>query len=273
MQTKRLVARRSGLRARRRPLAACLALLLSLAFAALAQAQGSARDVELRLLPPAGAVSGYRAHLVPESTLAPQVVDLGPVSPGADGIVRGVVSLDAAESYAVAVTAYNAAGESPLSNSIRIEALPGLCDPSLCDDGNACTADACADSACVATPVPDGTSCDDGLATTTGDRCVAGTCRGSTSGFSLQSVTPSTVATGRYRIDVRGTGYQLGARLSFANGSGPLPVVQSQWFADTSTIRAWIKTPTRSSASRWDVVVTLPDGRSARLVGGLRVSP
>jgi hypothetical protein len=270
MQTHAVVARRTKGRwqvAQALPLAACLALLLPLA-----QAQGSTRNVELRFIPPAGAVSGYRVHLVPESTLAPQVVDLGFVAAGADGIARGVVALDAAESYAAAMTARNDAGESPLSNSIRIAAASQICDPALCDDRNACTLDACDLAGCIATPGPDGALCDDGLAGTSGDRCVAGSCRGTATTFAVSEIAPNALATGTYAVEIRGSGFVAGARLSFANGPGQAPRVRSLSFVDSARLRASIQIRTRSRAGLWDVLVTLPDGRVARLAAGLRVA-
>jgi hypothetical protein len=81
---------------------------------------------------------------------------------------------------------------------------PGVIDGARCDDGDLCTvADTCTGGSCegrarncsaldtqcnagscvdgvgcVATPRPDGTSCDDGIGCTTGDECTAGLCAG-----------------------------------------------------------------------------------------------
>jgi len=49
---------------------------------------------------------------------------------------------------------------------------------SQCDDGNACTLDVCNGGACTNDPAVDGTTCNDGLACTTGDICIDGTCEG-----------------------------------------------------------------------------------------------
>ncbi|MBT9558558.1 MAG: hypothetical protein IV100_21155 [Myxococcales bacterium] len=52
--------------------------------------------------------------------------------------------------------------------------------PVVCDDGNPCTKDSCVlGSGCVTSPV-DGGPCDDGLACSTGDVCVAGLCKADT---------------------------------------------------------------------------------------------
>ena len=72
---------------------------------------------------------------------------------------------------------------------------PGTCDPAsgvcsnppkpdgaTCDDGNACTSgDACQRGVCVGAPVDDGTPCDDGNVCTSGDTCQHGVCVGGTS--------------------------------------------------------------------------------------------
>ncbi len=49
--------------------------------------------------------------------------------------------LAAERDYYIAVSAYSAAGESGLSNEIRVEA--SACDPTACNDGAVCTADEC----------------------------------------------------------------------------------------------------------------------------------
>ncbi len=47
-----------------------------------------------------------------------------------------------------------------------------------CNDGNPCTTDVCSGGSCTSTPVADGGTCNDGNACSLGDRCVAGTCTG-----------------------------------------------------------------------------------------------
>ncbi len=64
--------------------------------------------------------------------------------------------------------------------------LAGVCIPGpakLCDDGNSCTIDGCAPESgeCGATPLADGTVCDDDDACTEEDACAAGACAGGVS--------------------------------------------------------------------------------------------
>lgn len=49
-----------------------------------------------------------------------------------------------------------------------------------CDDGNICTTDSCNDTSgeCLHEPVPDETSCDDGIRCTEADLCLSGACIG-----------------------------------------------------------------------------------------------
>lgn len=64
----------------------------------------------------------------------------------------------------------------------------GVCaaQPKICDDGNPCTADACDPApttgagGCTTKPL-DGKTCSDGTVCTSGDKCLAGTCKGGTS--------------------------------------------------------------------------------------------
>jgi hypothetical protein len=84
----------------------------------------SSRDYTLRWIPSAGApASGYRVYLGEGLTPLSNGIDLGPVTPGADGIARASLSLDAWLTYRAAMTAYNQAGESALSNVIMISGL------------------------------------------------------------------------------------------------------------------------------------------------------
>lgn len=126
------------------------------------------REYVVRWLPPAGDVSGYRVYLTPEGQ-STQSLDLGEVAPDADGIARESLQLDAYRAYAVDMTAYNSAGESPHSNQITIPA--SSCDPAVCDDRDPCTADGCQNLACSNTRVADGTICG------SGSICISGSCR------------------------------------------------------------------------------------------------
>lgn len=47
-----------------------------------------------------------------------------------------------------------------------------------CNDGDPCTVESCVEGACRVAPAANGTSCDDGNATTVADMCSAGVCRG-----------------------------------------------------------------------------------------------
>ena len=235
------------------------------------RAQGTEREVVLRFLPPPGPVEGYRVRLTNEATSLTTALDLGFVAPDATGVASSAVMLDAA-SYLAAMTAYNAEGESPPSNQIRIAPA---CDAGLCDDGNACSADSCEAAGCVQTPLPDGSPCDDGSAATLGDRCIAGACAGVAPTLAVQAVAPNVVSPGTFDIQVRGIGFSSGAALRFENGSGTAPRVRSLLLLDSQTLAARIEVRAKRPARTrfWDVVVSLPDGRSARLVQGLRVDP
>lgn len=135
-----------------------------------APALGGERDYVLEWLPPAGSVDGYRVLLGPQVGTYDETADLGYVDQDPDGICRATLILDAAQTYHVAMTAWNAYGESDLSNEIRVAA--SACDPAVCDDGDPCTADDCSTSGCTHSTIPDGTVC--GAA---GQLCVAGSCR------------------------------------------------------------------------------------------------
>jgi hypothetical protein len=52
------------------------------------------------------------------------------------------------------------------------------CNPSTCDDGNVCTVDSCDGLSCTYEAAPAGTSCNDGNASTTNDRCLEDRCQG-----------------------------------------------------------------------------------------------
>lgn len=137
------------------------------------------RDVTLRFLPPADSqVTGYRVYSTEVESQVEYVIDVGFVASDADGVGRKIVTFDAERSYLVAMTAYNATGESPLSNAIQIPRETSTCDPALCDDGRPCTADSCDASGCFQTPLAEGSHCDDGYIDTVDDQCLAGVCEG-----------------------------------------------------------------------------------------------
>jgi hypothetical protein len=140
-------------------------------------ARAENRDVVLPFLPPADAeVAGYRVYITDATNWLEHVFDIGPVAPGADGVAHTVLTLEAASSYIVGMTAYGVGGESQLSNQIEIASE--TCDPTPCDDGNPCTADSCDLAGCSSAPLPDGSACDDGYADTVDDQCFAGRCEG-----------------------------------------------------------------------------------------------
>jgi len=252
-------------------LLAGLILVQAFAPARTPSAQTFEREVVLRFLPPPGLVEGYRVLLTNEATSLATALDVGFVAPGADGVGSTTVLLDAA-AYLAAMTAYNSAGESSPSNQIRIAEV---CDPALCDDGNACTADSCDPAGCVQTPVPDGSACDDGSAATLGDRCVSGACQGVVPTLAVEAVVPNTVSPGTFDIQIRGVGFSSGAALRFENGGGSAPRVRSLRLVDSQTLAARIEVRAKRPARTryWDVVVSAPDGSTARLVRGLRVDP
>lgn len=115
------------------------------------------RDYVLQWVPPSGVVEGYRVRLGGAPSLYQQIIDLGVVPVDPDGIGRATLTLDSASAYYIALTAYNSAGESPLSNEIAVAA--SACDPSACSDAQECTADDCGPNGCTHTPLPDGSFC------------------------------------------------------------------------------------------------------------------
>jgi hypothetical protein len=116
-------------------------LIASLAPGFQGDARALDRDAVLEFLPPSGSlVDGYRIYVMDDASGVVDALDIGFVPPDADGVARSVLVLDAASSYRLNMTAYNAAGESEPSNQIVIPAE--ACEPSLCDDANPCTAPA-----------------------------------------------------------------------------------------------------------------------------------
>lgn len=354
--TKRTVTRR---RITRLALATSLALVGSLTPVFQGDARALDRDAVLEFLPPSGSqVDGYRVYVMDDATRVVDDLDIGFVPPDADGVARSILVLDAASSYRLNMTAYNAAGESVPSNQILIPAE--ACEPSLCDDANPCTSDSCDAAGCISLSLPDGSVCDDGYVDTVDDRCVAGVCEGvvlacrddldcddgdvcngaesceqgrsclggvaldcgaptqcaepacdpqqgclsvarpdgtpcddgradtlgdrclsgvcqsgDAAGVAVHSVAPDAVSPGRHTIEIRGAGFGVGMVLSFENGKGRSPRVESLVLVDATTLEARIevsrKGPKRERV--WDVVLTARDGVQASLPRALRVNP
>lgn len=152
-------------------LLAC-ALAAAVAFSP-ANLSAGARDYVLQWVPPSGVVDGYRVLLGSGPSLYTQLLDLGVVPIDPDGIGRATLRLDSGSDYYIALSAYNGAGESALSNEIRVAA--SACDPRYCDDAQQCTADDCGPSGCTHTALPDGTFCS--ASGSSYGMCMAGACR------------------------------------------------------------------------------------------------
>jgi hypothetical protein len=130
-----------------------------LALAATAGAQ--TREQNLHWIQPQGPEpSGYLTYLGAESGVYSEVLDLGSVNPDPDGMREAILTLDAFTPYYIAISAYNDAGESLLSDEVFSAAA--ACLPSLCEDKNPCTVDNCVTEGCTYTPVLDSTPCDPG---------------------------------------------------------------------------------------------------------------
>ena len=152
---------------------AAAALLAALALGAPRGALAEDVTVRIRWLQPEGVEAvGWVAHIGTEPGVYVQEIDLGPVEPASSGRRKAYLALDTMTSYVVALSAYNAAGESPLSNEISIAATE-ICDPQACDDGDPCTADSCEGNACANVALDDGTACLNGDVF---GQCVAGAC-------------------------------------------------------------------------------------------------
>ncbi len=87
------------------------------------------------------------------------------------------------------------------------------------------------------------------------------------SSFSVESITPSSVAAGDPAVDVTvtGAGFEAGASLKLVNGSGPQLSVSNVVVVNSTTITATISSgsggPKRDRV--WDVQITNPDASSA----------
>jgi hypothetical protein len=146
-----------------------------------------------------------------------------------------------------------------------------------CGAPTQCAEPACdAQQGCLSVARPDGTPCDDGRADTLGDRCFSGVCQpGDGAGLAIHSVAPDAASPGRHTIEIRGTGFGVGMVLSFENGKGRSPRVESLELVDATTLEARIhvsrKGPKRDRL--FDVVLTAPDGVRVSLPRALRVTP
>lgn len=148
---------------------AAFALAIPLVCFSAPDSDAAERDHVLEWLAPPEQVDGYRVFLGPEARDYDEVIDLGPIDPDGDGISRVSLVLDAGSPYFIAMTAYNAGGESDYSNELFLAAA--VCDPSSCDDGDPCTLDDCVDFTCVNTTLPDFSTCGSGSGI-----CLAGVC-------------------------------------------------------------------------------------------------
>jgi hypothetical protein len=154
----------------------------------------------------------------------------------------------------------------------------------VCGGATQCATPICrASGGCGMTPRADGTTCDDGVATTTGDRCVAGLCQGTTPDtnptpnptperLSLVSITPGRVrGLGLYRLALSGSGFAPGLKVSFAaTNMLRVPYVYFAKVTSAERIDLQIWNPPRNYDRVWDVVVTLPDGQKAVLPAAFR---
>jgi hypothetical protein len=157
-------------------------------------------------------------------------------------------------------------------------------EPLDCGEPSQCQVPSCdPELGCQIEDRPDDTACDDGDANTRDDACHAGICAGQPipdepgdpggelPGLTLDQVGPTELTPGRHSLGLFGQGFQVGTRLSFENGRGKPPVVRQLRLNHETWMEAMIEVPrrVRKRGSHWDVVVTLPDGTSARLPQGL----
>lgn len=145
-------------------------LRLTLLLAFLAAPAGAQREYVVQWMPSADA-GGYTLHVGDASGSYASTLDFGAVAPDADGVCRRPIYVDETQDQYLAMSAYNDAGRSPLSNEIVVAAA-SVCDPTGCDDANACTVDDCSGPSCIHTPLPDGTLCG-----ADGSICLAGSCQ------------------------------------------------------------------------------------------------
>lgn len=118
--------------------------------------------------------------------------------------------------------------------------------------------------------------------TVTGETDTADNSRSTTStvtepsaALSVTGILPDTMQAGTtIDVTISGTGFVAGASVIFENGSGPAPTASNVVVVGANTITATVTAksggPPRNRV--WDVVVTNPDGSSARLAGGFTVT-
>jgi hypothetical protein len=113
-------------------------------------------------------VTGFRVYVGSRASTYTQVISAGLPRLDWDGTRSYDLQVADDATVYVAVSAFNSAGESDLSNEqMRAPASSGGCTPLDCDDSNACTTDVCdALLGCRNTPI----SCNDG------DPCTADSC-------------------------------------------------------------------------------------------------
>lgn len=135
---------------------------------------------------------------------------------------------------------------------------------------------------CAMTSKPDGTVCDDGSSATSGDRCQAGTCRGTAvteppapPQLTLTSISPNAVSGyGRRTLVLTGTGFASGLRVAFLSQKmyRPPGIIRiSVRSPQEAVVTVWAKR--RYSPETWDVMVSLPDGRKAVLPAAFLTNP
>jgi|GEM_PF-5180249 len=95
----------------------------------------------------------------------------------------------------------------------------------------------------------------------------------------VSSITPSPISLAALKaiatMTITGTGFETGAQVSLANGSGPVPAVSNVWVDNSSIIRVDITAGNGGPNKRryWDVIVTNPGGGSATCSGCLVIDP
>ncbi|HEY94331.1 MAG TPA: S8 family serine peptidase [Dehalococcoidia bacterium] len=95
-------------------------------------------------------------------------------------------------------------------------------------------------------------------------------------GITITGIDPSILSAGEsISVTITGSGFTIGADVSFKNGAGPTPAVKNIVVVDINTITATVTTKSGGppKTRTWDVQVTNPDGSSAVLIGGFTVTP